>query len=129
MSKLIVVATLALLCCLPWGNAQSPQILTGQAWLESWPAATKDAYMIGYSNGYQTAALLARQALNAPSGESKRIFDRLKSIDDCREKMTTGQLTAIVDKAVRDHPETWDQHIAVLVVSALVNACAARDGK
>ena len=125
----MVVATLALLCCLPWSNAQSPpQGLTGQTWLEM-PAALKDAYMYGYSNGYQTAALLARQALNTPQGESARIFDRLKSIDDCREKMTTGQLTAVVDKAVRDHPETWDQHIAVLVVSALGNACASREGK
>jgi hypothetical protein len=130
MSKLIGVASLALLCCLPGGNAQSsPQVFTGQAWLESWPAIMKDAYMAGYSNGYQAAAVYTRLGLNASPGESKRIFDVLKSRDDCQNKMTTGQLTAIVDKAVREHPETWDQHIGVHVLSAVANACAAWEGK
>jgi len=130
MFKLMSFATLTLLCCLPCGNAQSsPQTLTGQEWLERLPEVVKNAYTSGYSVGYQVAALTVQLALKAPPSESKRIFDALKSHHDCLHKMTAGQKTAIVDKAVREHPETWDEGIDFFVQNALWKACASREGK
>jgi len=85
--------------------------------------------MAGYSSGYQEAALMAQLALRARPSESKRIFDALKSRHDCQHEMTAGQEAAIVDKAIRGHPETWDQDLSGLVSNALWKACASRQEK
>jgi hypothetical protein len=41
--------------------------------------------------------------------------------------MTAGQLVAILDKYVADHPEKWNKGISVLYLEALNKACADRE--
>jgi hypothetical protein len=127
MRKSMIVAALALLLCLTGGNAQSPQV---QAWLKEMPEGMKDAFMSGYMRGFHAAALVSRVALDsATPAESRRVFDALQSGDDCQLKMTAGQLTAIINKFTRDHPEKWDQDLASLILLAMGDACASRQGK
>jgi hypothetical protein len=107
------------------GNAQAPsQALTGQGWLENWSSPMKATYMLGFSNGFQSAVAGAQVSVaNAPPGQA---LQTLEFIETCRQRMTIGQLTAIVDKAVKDHPETWDQQIGNLTNRALLTACMTK---
>jgi hypothetical protein len=41
--------------------------------------------------------------------------------------MTNGQMAAIVDKYVADHPERWHENIPEIIASAIGKACEARE--
>jgi hypothetical protein len=70
------------------------------------------AYLSGWLDG----------SLDAGSfGNAKTI----KALRDCMEGKTIIQVTAIVDKYVRAHPETWDRPAAIEAGKALQGVCPA----
>jgi hypothetical protein len=47
----------------------------------------------------------------------------IKAMRNCTEGKTITQITAIVDKYVQQHPETWDQPAATEADDALREVC------
>jgi hypothetical protein len=81
--------------------------VTGQAWNDGrWTRQMKQGFVLGYRQGY----IIGR-------GEKK---DYLACVDD----MTIGQVVAIADKYVADHPKYWnDRPLHFLVYQAMFEAC------
>jgi hypothetical protein len=113
-------------------NAQ-PNLTDGQAWATRWTEEYKILYMLGFKDGSQAeraSVEVSLQALASPNVSSAvmRRLQIMASFAHCEGKMTVGQLIAIADKAIKDHPETWDQDIGVLAYKAFLDACDARKG-
>jgi hypothetical protein len=101
---------------------------TGQGW-HDWPQGTRVAYVSGFAEGYANATtdVTLKACLKAPKQSSKAVSETLMPIVNstiaCWRGMRYGQLLAIVDKYVADHPERWHEPIAELVRAALTNVC------
>lgn len=50
----------------------------------------------------------------------------LKSIKDCLQGMSDTQISAIIEKHLRDHPEEWHSQLNVAAFNALNTACPAK---
>jgi hypothetical protein len=104
-----------------------PFIFTGQAWVEKWTPEMRNGYMDGYVDGYDFAATMTETAVeselpqNQPKGQT--VVKMVRYPLQCFQKMRIGQMVAIVDKAIKDHPEKWNQSIASFVDLALAEAC------
>lgn len=76
------------------------------------PVAERSAYLMGWLDARMNGAYF---------GTAKGI----KAIRDCTEGKTITQITAIVDKYVQGHPETWDRPAALEADAALGDVCPA----
>ena len=67
---------------------------------------------------------IVHRLLAAPAnGESQ---DEHIRIESCVKIRTEGQVGAMVDKYLRDHPERWHEPLAELVSDTLMYACGSR---
>jgi len=73
-------------------------------------AFAKEAYITGVMDGF-----FAGQAIN-----SNKDFFWLKK---CTDGMTNKQITAIVDKYLKNHPEQWHDYMNILVYRSLIDMC------
>ncbi|MFZ0694312.1 MAG: hypothetical protein WAN51_09205 [Alphaproteobacteria bacterium] len=73
------------------------------------PIAERSAYLMGWLDG----------RMNGRLGTAKGI----KAMRDCAEGKTITQITAIVDKYVQGHPETWDRPASLEADAALGDVC------
>ncbi len=73
---------------------------------------------LGYAVGLRSGLTIARTA-QTHGGDLTGLFR-------CLDGMTYGQVQAILDKYLADHPEEWDRTIATITINALANACAKR---
>lgn len=71
---------------------------------------SKKAYVTGVIDGFY-----AGQMIN-----NDKAFYWLKK---CTEGMTNTQITAIVDKYLKNHPEEWHDYMNILVYKSLVDVC------
>lgn len=75
-------------------------------------------YVMGVLDG-----LLAAPVFGAPK-------KNLAWLEACTVGMTNDQVTAIVDKYLRENPEQWNEGMNVLVYSAMLGACQSyRQGR
>jgi hypothetical protein len=118
-----IVPLLALMYGSGSGAQEKSSFFTGQGWAQQMPSEMRIGYIVGYLDGYDLALAFAEAARASKSGPQ----DIIRSSSVCWHKMTFGQLEAIVDKAVKDHPETWDKDTAVLAADALTSACLAQN--
>jgi len=68
-------------------------------------------YASGLMDGFYGSALF---------GGNERTISDLKR---CTKDMNSGQLTAIIEQYVQNHPEGWHEPTSVEAYNALVNAC------
>jgi hypothetical protein len=54
--------------------------------------------------------------------------ERVERFLECTQDMKLGQMTEIVTKYIKDHPETWHLHASVQAYAAFVKACPAIGG-
>jgi hypothetical protein len=122
---------------------------TGQTYRE-WPEKFRGGYVNAYLDGYMRGRSLAMTEasrlldMNASEATRETIRAQLQSLKDkgVEEKYgalcfwaprgqnpTLGQLTAILDKYIADHPETWDKQIGELAEEAFIDACEKRAKK
>lgn len=89
---------------------QQPQ-WTGNAYRQLGPDSGI-AYALGLVDGITLGAAIER------TGGSVQDF-----YDACVRGRTRGQVKAIIDKYLADHPERWHEAMGGLVTRALVEAC------
>jgi hypothetical protein len=68
-------------------------------------------YTMGLMDGFFASAFLG-------ANEKK-----VASLNACTQDMTAKQLSAIITKYVKDHPELWHLPLSVEAINALVGAC------
>lgn len=108
--KFSAIAVLGLIGFAPQCFAGSPPALTGQTWID-FPEVVRVAYIAGFADGLTSSGAVAEVALrqaSLPATRAKELTTRIGSVFGCLREMTNGQKMAVVDKAIRDHPETWD---------------------
>jgi hypothetical protein len=74
-----------------------------------------EAFRIGYVTGVMDGIALAPM-FGAPE-------TNMKWVNNCLVGMDGNQVTAIVDKYLKDHPESWHVQLNALVYSALIDVC------
>jgi hypothetical protein len=67
----------------------------------------KLSYVTGVIDGFSAAPLFGAPA------------NKVKWYDNCISEMTNGQIVAIIDKYLKEHPEEWHWHMHVLIHNAL----------
>ncbi len=102
-------------------------IFTGQAWAEGWTEEMRTGYVVGYLDGFDFAATMTDLVLEdvhpTAKAQNKAVGKAVRIPLQCLTKMTMGQMVAIIDKFVKDHPERWNKRIGSLADSALAEAC------
>jgi hypothetical protein len=106
------LVSLALLALVAVVDAQ-PADVTGNDYQRN-----TDSLRLWYTIGLGSGFTIAR-TFQTYDGDMTVLFR-------CIGGMTYGQLEAILDKYLADHPERWDHTIATITVDALANACAKR---
>ena len=94
---------------------------TGQGWRE-WPPLMRSTYAAGFVGGYLVGVTNTGRYPISKSTKAGQLCS-------CMTDMTYGQLTAVMDKYVADHPEKWNKPIFELFDAALTKACADRDAR
>jgi hypothetical protein len=78
------------------------------------PESLRQAYVMGLFDGLHLAPMFDASP------------QRIARIGDCAEKMTSGQILAIADIYLTQHPEQWDFGMNQVFLEAIQQACAAR---
>ena len=71
-------------------------------------------YISGLMDGFFASAML---------GATDKTVDSLSS---CTGEMDAKQVTAIITKYVKDHPETWHNPLSIEAYNALIEACPGK---
>ena len=91
--------------------------------------------MIGFMRGSLYWSVLANTALDSTSSPLDKLpvsrqADLTAAIKQPATRwgvsMTFGQMQAIAEKYLRDHPELWDMDPQELIPQALIDACSSR---
>jgi hypothetical protein len=120
--------------------------LTGQEY-RGWSETHRLLYVTGYLDGYlhgrnQGSMDSMVWILRTVDGETKKLIDAAVKHTPAtktdfgaicmilnQEGVTKGQMLAILDKYVADHPESWDKPIRELAEEAFIDACEKRAKK
>jgi hypothetical protein len=115
----IVILILSLSPIFPHAKAEGQQVIVEQGYIagthyRDMVESARGMYVMGVVDGFLASTMFG--------GSHPRAL-WLKS---CITGVNTGQLVAIIDRFISEHPERWDQGMHVLVYSALLDACAER---
>jgi hypothetical protein len=127
MRWLMVMLGLAAGMAAAQGQSENDYVFTGQGWRE-WSPEARVGFVAGYSRGYARGYLQGFMDRSTIIADAKR--GRQAATDPVTSrtsKMTYGQIVAITDKYVTDHPEKWHKHISDLLSEAITKACASED--
>lgn len=75
------------------------------------PKEMKEGYAMGLLNGIFLSGLFGADG------------EIVKSFADCVKDMDAPQITAIIEKHVKDHPEVWHQGLSTESLGAMISAC------
>ena len=84
--------------------------LTGNSYRELQDAG-KSGYVMGFTDGLFVSVL---------HGAKK---SKLRPIEQCVAGMSDGQVVAILEKWLNDHPEQWHEQMNILANAAIREAC------
>lgn len=76
-----------------------------------WNETDKALYVMGLMDGFYASAFLG-----APD-------DAVAKLTSCAKDMDSKQVSAIITKYVKEHPEHWHLSLSVEAINALNNAC------
>ena len=82
---------------------------------------TRVGYVMGFDHGY------FRGGMAMLPGASKPQFENAKKIGICIDEMKSGQMVAIMDKFIAQHPEKRSKGVGDLFLEAMGKACAERN--
>lgn len=74
-----------------------------------------------------TAAGIVSGLFMSPLMGAPERGSEIVALSECTKGMTTGQLAAIVEKYLRDHPANWNAAIAISMVVSLQGVCPKFD--
>lgn len=110
----VVASFSLLLACL---NASA---LSGNEWKQL-SVFQRNAYIWGVADAWQNLAQMEKSAKDQPQRSSAVLFT---NVAGCVSKgMTYGQISAIVEKYMDDHPSEWHYEMASLAWTAVQIAC------
>ncbi len=89
---------------------QSNSTMTGQDYSNDWSTNQRLMYAVGYRGGFNM-------------GGAAQQVGNYRRLSECVKDWTYGQLQAVVDQYVRDHPWEWHMDISLLTFSAILAAC------
>jgi len=75
--------------------------------------STKYGYAMGFVNGLMASIILGAQD------------DKLKELETCIHEMKSNQVAAIIEKYIKEHPETWHQPLTIESWKAFAKMCPA----
>jgi hypothetical protein len=75
------------------------------------PATEQYGYAMGFVNGIMTSGILGAD------------LPKVEMMNRCTTQMQAKQIAAIIDKYVKDHPESWHEPLAVHSFNALLDVC------
>ncbi|HLW48638.1 MAG TPA: hypothetical protein VKW09_12830 [bacterium] len=76
------------------------------------PGLARDGYVLGFLNGVAVGAVVA--------SDPTSVDNIMKCL---RSGLTAGQLEAVLDKNLADHPETRNRGLSTLTMGALTDIC------
>jgi hypothetical protein len=97
--------------------------IDGNAWIKQ-PENARAVYFIGLWDGWaylQSEGEAHRKG--QPDAAPGYIDSFLDGLKDCHKEKPMRQLIAIVEKYMKDHPESWHYSMGSLVVVALGDSC------
>ena len=118
----MLTRAMATLCILLLGTSGAQQ--TGKDFLRDVPGgfmntgeygdlheAEQNSYAMGFVNGLMVAGILGAD------------LDKVEALNRCTSGMQARQVAAILDKYVKDHPESWHQTLAAHSLAAILEMC------
>jgi len=97
--------------------------IDGNAWIKQ-PENARAIYFIGLWDGWaQLQSEGEEYRKTHPEAALGHIEPFLDGLKDCHKAKPMGQLIAIVEKYMKDHPESWHYSMPSLVVVALGELC------
>ena len=120
--KIKTAAAIVLLGCaaISVGAADKPEpiVLISQGWVTG-------QYFLSLNEGQKSgmaAGIISGLFMSPLMGGSER-GDEIVALHECTHGMSIGQLSGVLEKYVRDHPERWNYPIAVLAVQSMRSVC------
>ncbi len=132
MKKLMLVFLMAVAL-----HAGDDKGLTGQFY-QNLPETVRTGYASGFVNGYLQGQFFAADVIHRASLNGNLQHTVVaKMTGDVLSGMlclgsgtvTNGQMAAILDKYIADHPESWDKPLSDLAKNAFIDACEKRAKK
>jgi hypothetical protein len=116
VSRVWLVPLVALLAAVMTGDQITVPhgFYNGQQYLTAFSGPKDPSYAAGFIDG-----MLSSTTLGAP-------IERVQKLKDCIHGMNNGQVEAILDKFITEHPERWDESMTVLGYVAMAAACQSR---
>lgn len=74
-------------------------------------ADEQKGYAMGFSNGIMTSGILGAD------------LKKVEMLHRCTDRMDSKQIASIIDKYIKEHPESWHHILAASSFSALVDVC------
>ncbi len=97
-------------------------VLINQGWFDG-----KDFLDAGNSGRIALAAGVVSGLFMSPLMGGPERGREIVALSKCTTGMSTGQIGAIVEKYIRDRPETWHHALSILTVQAMAKACPEFD--
>jgi hypothetical protein len=114
-----VLAVCCLLLLVSVLVVQAVEAMTGNEY-RSYSVLAKVSYVNGVMEGWT----IANHFMGRDGEPDVRWESSVGSVARCAEKkMTTGQVSAIVEKYMDTHPAEWHYNMAALIWSAMVDVC------
>lgn len=98
--------------------AQSALAIDGNHWNQL-PNDRQNAYVMGVVDAWQNIIGYC----GAPQGACFPVKGMFEPIVSCTSNRPYGQITAMVEKYMKDHPEGWHYDMASIIWTALSQAC------
>ena len=78
-----------------------------------WPTAQQVGYAMGFMDGIYTSLPITSSKKETP----------LASLANCIAEMTPSQISAIIEKHIKDHPDRWHWPLNTMAFNAIHDAC------
>jgi hypothetical protein len=101
-------------------DGSPPVVLIDQGWVSG-------QYFLSLNEGQKTglsAGIISGLLMSPLMGAPER-GPEVVALSECTQGMSIGQLEAVIEKYLRDHPEVWNRPLGVSAVWAMRSVCPA----
>jgi len=105
------------------GASPALAVLDGNQW-RALPDLAREGYVTGVVDtwGEVSGGIKIKRDAD-PSYAPGAVENLITSVSECARPMTYGRLIAIVEKYMKDHPETWHYRMASNIFAAVQTIC------
>jgi hypothetical protein len=90
--------------------------LTGSEWKANLPEPSRILYVEGVTEGWIEAAVFENE-----------IEGLMSSLLSCMESTTSRQITGMVQKYMKEHPDKWHHRMSTIIFWTMVEACPQKE--